>query len=218
MAKKKTTKKTTAKAKKGRTYTTVRDKLETGDLILFSGKGGTSTGIKWLTNSKWSHVAMVVRLDDWDTLLLWEATTLMDLKDVLTGKCRQGVQLVTLSDRIASYDGEVSVRFLDVKRTPKMKRALVELRQELRGRKYETRKIELLRAAYDGPLGENSSDLSSLFCSELIAESYQRMGLLPSGSKALPSNEYTPRDFSDKGTRMELLLGATLSPELQIER
>jgi hypothetical protein len=42
-------------------------------------------------------------------------------------------------------------------------------------------------------LGINKEDLSSLFCSELVAEAYQKMGLL---TEQLPSNEYIPKDFS----------------------
>ncbi len=199
------------------TYAQLRPKMQTGDLILFSGKSRTSAGIKWFTDSRWSHVGMVVRLEDWDIVLLWESTTLTDLRDVITGKARRGVQLVCLSDRIAGYDGEVSIRHLQVERTPSMQSALVALRDDLKGRPYEADKVELLKASYDGPLGENREDLSSLFCSELIAETYQRMGLLPSGPEDKASNEYTPREFSDDGD-VELLIDATLTPEISIVR
>jgi hypothetical protein len=37
-------------------------------------------------------------------------------------------------------------------------------------------------------------DLTSLFCSELVAEAYQRLGLL---DESTPSNEFTPADFSE---------------------
>lgn len=62
-------------------------------------------------------------------------------------------------------------------------------------------KLELIKAAYGGWLGDNKENLSSLFCSELVAEAYQRMGLLPevgSAHKVKPSNEYTSRFFSRK--------------------
>ena len=53
--------------------------------------------------------------------------------------------------------------------------------------------------------------MSSLFCSELLAEAYQRMLLL---SEDMPSNEYTPADWSEeKGVVDNLLLqGAKLEP------
>ena len=115
-------------------YEDIRENLKTGDIVLFSGKGGISHGIKLVTNSKWSHVGMVLRLPD-------------------------------------------------------------------------------SKAAYDGPLGHNEEDLSSLFCSELVAEAYQRIGLLTS---AMPSNEYTPKDFAERrGLKLEKgKLGEEISVEI----
>jgi hypothetical protein len=93
-----------------------------------------------------------------------------------------------------------------------MVKALNTFRHEVSGRKYETNKIELLKAAYEGIFGENKEDLSSLFCSELVAEAYQKMGLL---TEELPSNEYIPKDFSEeKSLRLEL--DYTLQKEIDI--
>jgi hypothetical protein len=173
-----------------------RAELKTGDVVLFSGKGGISAGIKWLTLSRWSHVGMIIVLPEYDFVTVWESTTLSSLVDLDTKVPHKGVQLVPLSSRLEGYDGEVAVRQLqgvdfnadDVKN-------LMQLRRELAGREYEEDKVELIKAAYDGPLGRNKEDLSSLFCSELVAEAYQRLGLL---NDEKPSNEYTPSDFSEK--------------------
>lgn len=192
-------------------YDNLRNQIKTGDIILFSGKGGISTGIKWVTDSKWSHVGMALRLPEWDVVLLWESTTLSDIKDIESGVERQGVQLVPLSDRIKKYKGEATIRSLDINRTPEMLTALNMLRLEVKNRKYEEDKLELIKAAYDGPFGKNTEDLSSLFCSELVAEAYQRMGLL---GEEKPSNEYTPKDFSVKG-RLDLRRGS-LGDEIPI--
>jgi len=68
---------------------------------------------------------------------------------------------------------------------------------------------------YDGIGGRNQKDLTSLFCSELLAETYIRMGLLPEDPKH-PSNEYTPKDFSSDApaTALPLQKGAKLSKEI----
>lgn len=176
-------------------YEALRPTLDTGDVVLFSGKGGISAGIKWFTKSKWSHVGMVIRSIELDALLLWESTTLGKLKDVESGKKRQGVQVTPLSARIQTYDGEVGVRTLAVEESKRKNflSDLVTLRNDLRQRPYEQSKIELIRSAYDGVFGANEEDLSSVFCSELVAEAYQAMNLLPS---SVPSNEYTPGDFA----------------------
>jgi hypothetical protein len=184
-------------------YETIRSKLQSGDIVLFSGKGGLSTGIKWFTASRWSHLGMVVRPLDFDVVLLWEASPITDIKDIQSGKIHKGVRLVALSERIQTYEGEVAIRLLEVQRNPKMLEALNRLRRELKNRPFEKDVIELLKSAWDGPLGDNVADLSSLFCSELVAEAYQQMGLL---SRRKPSNEYTPRDFSEQG-QLKLLKG-----------
>jgi hypothetical protein len=174
-------------------YSTLRKCVQTGDVCLFSGKGRISAGIKWMTHSPWSHVGMIVRIEEWDTVMLWESTTLSNLKDAATGVERQGVQMVPLSERCKSYEGEIAVRPLCMTRTPDMTQALQDLRREVKGRSYEESKIELVRSALGDVLGNQAEDLSSLFCSELVAEAYQRMGLL---DPIIPSNSYTPADFA----------------------
>ena len=197
-------------------YDTERSRIRTGDIVLFSGKGGISHGIKLITNSKWSHVGMALRLAEWDALLLWESTTLSSLADLIEGQQKRGVQLVVMRDRLRTYHGEVTVRHLrgiNVDRKPELKKRLMEFRKSVRDRPYEKSRLELIKAAYDGPFGRNEADLSSLFCSELVAEAYQQMGLLPEPPGGPPSNEYTPRDFSEKG-RLPLPPGITLGEEI----
>ena len=97
-----------------------------------------------------------------------------------------------------------------------MLEALSALRLKLRDRPYETKKLELMRAALDGPFDRlgSSEDLSSLFCSELVAEAYQAMGILPEHGGGKPSDEYTPGDFAG---HLALLRGATLGPVVRIK-
>ena len=83
----------------------------------------------------------------------------------------------------------------------------MRLRRELAGRKYEADKLQLIKAAWDHAFGHNTEDLSSLFCSELVAEAYQRLGLLDENK---PSNEYVRGDFSEK--RVLSLLRGRLGP------
>lgn len=198
-------------------YDEIRNELDTGDIVLFSGKGGISTGIKWITSSVWSHVGMVLRIPEYNLALLWESTTLSSIADLETGKARQGVQLVPLSERLKQYDGEVSIRRLDIQRTPDQLAALMDFRSEVKGRPYEQNKVELVKSAYDGAFGQNQEDLSSLFCSELVAEAYQRLGLI---SDQLQSNEFTPADFSEKSGAIDRFLQASkakLSSEIIIK-
>ena len=145
-------------------YTAIRNELKTGDLVLFSGKGAFSDIIKYGTLSKWSHIGMILRIPEYDFLTVWESTTLSDVVDLESGTPRKGVQLVPLSDRVQKYSGDISVRKLQGAELPvNSLEDLMELRKELKGKRYERSKMELFRSAYDGPFGHNSEDLSSLF-------------------------------------------------------
>lgn len=173
-------------------YHEIRKELKTGDLVLFSGSGLVSNIIKAFTGSRWSHIGMVVMLQEYDFAVLWESTTLSKSKDLSTGSFKKGVQLAQLSDRINGYDGDIAFRLLNKKVSEYHENELMKFRRLVNSRKYETSYAELLKSAYDGPWGDNHEDLSSLFCSELVAQAYKQMSLI---DLAKPSNEYTPADF-----------------------
>jgi hypothetical protein len=201
-----------------KTYQQIRGSLKTGDIVLFSGKGGVSDWIKLFTGSKWSHVGMVLCLSQMDMVLLWESTTLSGLPDIESGQARKGVQLVPLSERLRMYKGDVAVRSLSKPVTPEMETALGKFRKQASRLSYEENMVELIKSAWDGPLGGNKENLSSVFCSELVAESYQRLGLLEEPPKGWPSNEYTPRNFSsESGVPLQLQKGYTLSREVWLK-
>ncbi|MFO0878457.1 MAG: YiiX/YebB-like N1pC/P60 family cysteine hydrolase [Gemmataceae bacterium] len=187
--------------------------LDTGDILLFGGSSPLSSWIKRLTRSRWSHVALVARAPTTRRLLLWEATLDTDLPDVATSLLAPGVNLYDLHEWVSHYADETAVRQLQIPRTVEMTRQLLDFYLEARGRPYERNRLQLLGALYDGPGGRNRQpDTSSFFCSELVAEAYQRLGLLP---LVPPSSEYTPRDFStERRAVLPLQQGASLGPEL----
>jgi hypothetical protein len=193
----------------------LRPTLDSGDVLLFAGESRFSRAIKRLTRSHWSHSALVARAPGGGPLLLWEATLDTDLADVATHEIAAGVHLYDLEEWIRHYGGETVIRPLRVERTEAMRAALLAFYREARGRPYERNRLELFRSVYDGPLGRNrKEDLTSFFCSELVAEAYQRMGLLPTTP---PANEYTPGDFSsERATPLPLRLGAALGPEVLV--
>ncbi len=174
-------------------YNDIRDDLRTGDIVLFAGKGIISKVIQWATKSPYSHIGLVLVDLRWDMVLLWESTTLSKIKTVF-GKVKQGVAIRPLSKAIEEYKGDVVIRELDRVLSKGQKNVLIKLRHEFKNKKYEESKWQLFKSAYDFIGGKNKKDTSSLFCSELVAEAYQQMGLLP---LVLPSNEYTPADFAD---------------------
>jgi len=104
--------------------------------------------------------------------------------------------LVPLSSRLATYKGEVGIRRIGKPLTMDQLTALRLFRHEIKNRPYEKDYIELIKSVYDGPFGQNTQYLTSLFCSELFAEACIRMMLITDEE---PSNEYTPADFLDDG-------------------
>lgn len=194
-------------------YSSVRDDLKTGDIILMAGESVFSWAIRRFTGSEWSHVGMVVRSADLDAVLLWESTTAGHPEDHTTPEGREpkpGVQLPPLSKRVRDYDGKVALRRLNRALTNEEVAKLTRFRHQVKDRDYDYDALELLRAAMDdGLFWRNREDLQSFFCSELIAESYQRMGLLP---ESKPSNEYTPDDFAQDTAPALPLDGVSLGP------
>ncbi len=195
------------------TYEEIRDELKTGDIVLFGGKGLISWLIKKITHNHYSHIGMIVKINGLDFVAIWESTTLSNVPDIYHKK-RKGVQIVQLSERIASYKGSISIRQLKgFKFGKKEEKIIADLRTEINNRPYEKNYLSLIKSAWDGKWGKNRKrDLSSLFCSELVAEAYLRLGLIADNET---SNEYTPADFSEEG-RVELLKGR-LGPEIQIK-
>lgn len=187
-------------------YASVASKLNSFDIVLWSGESRFSRFIQLGTQSQWSHVGMVVRLQR--LLFLFESTIDGDFN---------GVRLTLLEPNII---GRVAIRRLAGldKFDPGqlLEQKLAECIEELNGRPFQQDKLEFIRSAYDGPFGNNTRDLSCLFCSELMAETYQRCGLMVTD---LPSNEFTPRCFSSKPKRpLPLPPGLSLGPEVYLYR
>lgn len=198
--------------------TALLQQVRTGDLLLFAGKSHASESIKWATGSRWSHVALVLRLPAYDFPCLYEATTDTDIPDLESGTARIGVQLVPLARRLLQYPGGIAWRqLLDTELSDDDLAALALLRRRLAGRPYDDNRFELMGSAYDGPGGRNEENLSALFCSELVAESYQALGLIRSGPDDKPSNEHTPADFSVEDESLQWRRGR-LGPEIILKK
>jgi hypothetical protein len=178
-------------------------KMKAGDIILFSGNGFISRIIKIAQMSKYSHVGVMISKDE-----LLESTTLSGQKDIISGKKIKGVQVVDLQARIRAYDGEVYRRPLICENECRLEYITTHLRHFavlFNGTPYEESELELLGSVFD-LIPDQDEDLSSLFCSEMVAEAYQICNLLPD---SIPSNEFTPKDFASEAIN-ELLRNVSL--------
>ncbi len=134
----------------------------------------------------------------------------------------RGVELLPLRHKIFSgwYNRVAVRRLVDVTddQRAELYSKLLQLRREFQGRPYEKDQVQLILSAIDAQewflsfLRNTHEDLSSLFCSELVAAAYQRMGLI--SDKKL-SNEYTPDDFASH-RHIHLNFGR-LEPEEYVE-
>jgi len=152
-------------------------RLETGDIVLISNSEFYTHIAKLGTMSVWDHIAMVVERKK--ELHLFESSP-------------DGVFTTPLNKRLKFYlrGSTLGVRRLIISRTPEMKKALKAFIKEVDGRPYKKNWMDLVRA-WQG--SHTSEDLSSIFCSELIAAAYKRMELL---SDEIPSNNFLPVDFA----------------------
>lgn len=161
-----------------------------GDLVLFSGRGLVSATIRLFTRSRWSHVGMVVRGGDGELLML-EATNTAEAPDVVRGQAVRGVQVVRLAEKLANYDGEVVLRRLELDGRPEgLDEAVRDIAAMWRYRGYKdftlTLALDLLSA------NRRPQHVDRVFCSELVAEVYKRLGLASRGTR---SSRIVPGDF-----------------------
>lgn len=176
-------------------YLKVRDLIQTGDVIAFSGRGLFSQIIKLRINCPISHVGIVVRSNDTtglfaDSVLLLESTTLTKGLDADGMDVIKGVQMRWLSQVVESYDGDVSIYQLKNYPTPENEKKMIDW---LREKKFQKTAYDYKQIAYLGFKTKNLKDNenSTLFCSELVAKCLQKLGIL---SEDYHPSLMTPKD------------------------
>ena len=185
----------------------------TGDIWLFRGRSVADTAIRTFTNSPVNHVGMVVAIDDLPPLL-WHAELGRSLPDVWTGERQRGVQLHLLGDAVRTwnerYRQRAWVRHLEGTIEREHEDRLMEVIDRFDGRAFPT-SLGLARQWVNGRF-RRSSSLETIYCAELVATTYQHMGLLPSKR---PASWYDPGRFWS-GDRIELVPPFALAGEVAV--
>ena len=167
-----------------------------------------------MTNSPVNHVGMAVTIDDLPPLL-WHAELGRSLPDVWTGEHRRGVQLHLLADAVTTwcerYRQRAWLRQLDGTIERYHEDRLMEVIDRLDGRPFPTT-LGLARQWLTGRL-RRSSSLEAVYCAELVATTYQHMGLLP-GRR--PASWYDPGRFWS-GDRIDLVPPFVLEGEVAVD-
>jgi hypothetical protein len=185
-----------------------------GDIWLFRGKSIADVAIRAVTNSPVNHVGMVVAIDDLPPLL-WHAELGRSLTDVWTGERQRGVQLHLLGEAVRTwnerYRQRAWVRQLEGPIERHHEDRLMETIERFDGRPFPTT-LGLARQWATGRVRRRSSSLETVYCAELVATTYQHMGLLP---RRRPASWYDPGRFWS-GDRIELVAPFALSREIAV--
>ena len=198
---------------------TAVDLTRTGDLWLFRGSSPADRAIQVSTNSPVNHVGMAVVIDDLPPLM-WHAELGRSLPDVWSGNHQRGVQLHDLADAVRvwahRYGQQAWLRQLDRPVTPEREDALLRTIARLDGTPFPS--TARLAGRWLGgrlPKVGRARDvaLETAYCAEVVALSYEAMGLLPGGRR--PS-WYDPGSFWS-GDDLLLAAGARLGGEIAVE-
>jgi hypothetical protein len=185
----------------------------TGDIWLFRGGSLADRAIRAATNSPVNHVGMVVAIDDLPPLL-WHAELGRSLPDVWTGEHQRGVQLHLLADAVRiweeRYKQQAWVRQLQGTVSREQEDRLMETIDRFDGRPFPTTP-GLVRQWVVGRVRRSVSN-EAIYCAELVATTYQHMGLLPSRR---PASWYDPGRFWS-GDRVELEPPYALGSEIAV--
>ena len=162
------------------------DLARTGDVWLFRGYSVADRAIRVATNSPVNHVGMSVVIADLPPLM-WHAELGRSLPDLWSGSRHRGVQLHDLRDAVTvwatRYGQRAWLRQLEPAVTREMEDAVLRTIARLDGTPFPS----TTRLASRWLLGRapairrqtRDTKLETAYCAEVLAITYQAMGLLP---------------------------------------
>lgn len=168
--------------------------MQTGDLILFAGTSTESRWIEALTNGPFSHATMVVRTADSSVPWMWQEAPEAIAPDPRTGKPTTGAQLGDAEEATQVIQGMGDAPFyvpLTWERPADLDSKMLAVMAKYEGVPFGT----VLQMALDyaiGKLYDQSTGLTTMYCAELVAVTYQQLGLL---TDVHPPNWYAPNSF-----------------------
>jgi hypothetical protein len=158
----------------------------TGDIWLFRGRTMADRAIQVATNSPVNHVGMAVTIEDMPPLM-WHAELGRSLPDLWSGTRHRGVQLHDLRDAVmvwaTRYGQRAWLRQLDHPVSRAMEDAVLRTVARLDGTPFpSTARLAsrwLLGRVPGIRHGTGGAGLETAYCAEVLAITYQAMGLLP---------------------------------------
>jgi hypothetical protein len=195
------------------------DLARTGDVWLFRGHGMADRAIQVMTNSPVNHVGMSVAIEDLPPLM-WHAELGRSLPDVWSGSRHRGVQLHDLRKSVIvwanRYGQRAWLRQLEPAVTREMEDAVLQTIARLDGTPFpSTARLASgwLVGRVPTPGRETSgADPETAYCAQVLAVTYQAMGLLPGGHGP---GWYDPGRFWS-GDNLGLTAGFRLGGEIAV--
>ena len=198
-------------------FKSIEEELSTGDLILFHGPGPESELIECIDHSPFSHVAMVVKLPEYDQALLWTSDEIVTITDVLDGKREKGVHLLDLAKVLdfcnhkTAKNGQhykYTWRKLNYDKPENFMGLLMHFMHKIDGTAFPSLEAMALHFMA-GKLGISTGN-KSMFCSELITDTFVHLNLLPLNTVI---NSYSPGSYAENHD-LKFLDGAVLAKEV----
>jgi hypothetical protein len=199
------------------------DLARTGDVWVFRGRTVPDRAIQLTTNSPVNHVGMSVVLDDLPPLM-WHAELGRSLPDLWSGNHQRGVQLHDLRDAVCvwanRYGQRAWLRQLQPPATREMEDGVLRTISRLDGTPFPSTaqlfgrwlRGRVPAARHGGPAGRDVP-LETAYCAEVVAVTYEAMGLLPAQRRP---NWYDPGRFWS-GDDLHLSAGSRLGNEIAVQ-
>jgi hypothetical protein len=192
--------------------------LETGDIVLFDTRFFYSKWIEYFTQSRYSHVGIILKNPTWIDEKLTAPLYMLEsggetFPDAETGKIKFGVQIVDFDKILSKYFdqgyGTIYVRKLSLKLDmEKFKLDIKNAYFQVFDKPYDINPIDWLNAYLDLNKDiENNDDLTnkyqktcSFWCSALVSYIYVKANLLDNN---IPWTIISPSDFCCNYNRLE---------------
>ncbi|MEV6595849.1 hypothetical protein AB0M36_03185 [Actinoplanes sp. NPDC051346] len=201
------------------------DLTRTGDVWLFRGRSGPDRAIQAMTNSPVNHVGMAIVIEDMPPLM-WHAELGKSLPDLWSGTFQRGVQLHDLRDAVTvwahRYGQRGWLRQLEQPVTRDMEDRALKTVARLDGTPFPSTarlawrwargRVPQIRLPWQQSVRTGDDDLEFAYCAEVVAVTYEEMGLLPRGRQP---NWYDPGRFWS-GDDLELSDGYRLGAEIAV--
>jgi hypothetical protein len=202
------------------------DLTRTGDIWIFRGRSGPDRAIQTLTNSPVNHVGMSLVIEDMPPLM-WHAELGKSLPDLWSGTFQRGVQLHDLRDAVTVWAQRYGQRGWLRQLEPGVTRAMEDKALKTVARLDGTPFPSSAQLAWRWVRGRvpqvgprrgqrtpgDDAGLETAYCAEVVAVTYEDMGLLPRGRKP---NWYDPGRFWS-GDELDLCAGFDLSDEIVVD-